>query len=179
LVVTSFAGGFGKTPEEVEAACRTAAAVGCDLLGGAMPYLNVNRADAVAVLREHGLRFGLENHPEKTPGELLAKLGDGDEDVLGVVPDTGWFGTQAYDAAAALEELAPRIMQVHLKDVSAVGKHDTCRFGQGIVPLRNCVLALRHASYQGPIGIEHEPEHHDPTEDVVASLGSLREWLEA
>jgi L-ribulose-5-phosphate 3-epimerase len=179
LSVPSFAGGFGKTREEFIAACRTAAAVECDLLAGAAPYLSQNRAEAVAVLRDHGVRFALENHPEKTPEEYLAKLGSGDEDVLGLVPDTGWFGTQGYDAAAALERLAPRVMHVHLKDVSQVGKHDTCRLGKGVVPVRNCVLALRHAGYLGAIGIEHEPEHSDPSEDIKVSLADLREWLQA
>jgi L-ribulose-5-phosphate 3-epimerase len=132
----------------------------------------------VALLREYGLHLALENHPEKNPVELLAKLGSGDDDLFGVAVDTGWFGTQGYDAAQAIHELGPRVFHVHLKDVRAAGAHQTCRFGQGIVPLEACVQALHTIGYTGTISVEHEPETFDPTEDCVASAALLRTWLQ-
>ena len=57
----------------------------------------------VGKLKEYGLKLGIENHPEKNPGELLAKIGDGGEGTIGAAVDTGWFGTHSYDAAKALE----------------------------------------------------------------------------
>ena len=48
---------------------------------------------ATALCREHGIRFNIENHPEKSAAEILAKIGGGN-DWLGVCIDTGWLGTQ-------------------------------------------------------------------------------------
>ena len=48
------------------------------------------------------LKFGYENHPEKSIQEMTDKVGAGDEDVIGFCVDTGWFGTYAVDAVAAL-----------------------------------------------------------------------------
>lgn len=109
-----------------------------------------DRTALVATLREFGLVFGYENHPEKSPAEILTKIGDTDMDVIGVTVDTGWFGTQNFDGVAALRQLAPRLKHIHLKDVTArraektgypmidMG-HETCRLGAGIVGIEACL----------------------------------------
>ena len=95
------------------------------------------------VLDAHGVRLGIENHPERTPAEVLAKIERGGG-VFGTTVDTGWWGTQGYDAAQAIEELGEHVLHVHLKDVLAVGEpHETCRWGEGVVPIEECVRALR------------------------------------
>ena len=66
---------------------------------------------------------------------------------------------------------------MHLKDVKEAGKHETCAFGAGVVPLERCVSALKRTGYAGPLSIEHEPETSDPTEDVRASKALLERWL--
>ncbi|HSJ53073.1 MAG TPA: sugar phosphate isomerase/epimerase [Anaerolineae bacterium] len=175
--VVSLAGWFGATPAEFEAACRLAAAVGTGLLGGSTAALDENRTEVVRALRRHGLRLGLENHPEKTPAEMLAKIGDGDDGLIGTTVDTGWYGTQGYDAARAIDALGPHILHVHLKDVLAPEAHDSCRYGRGVVSVRECVAVLKRAGYREAISVEHEPERYDPTEDVVANLAMLRDWL--
>ena len=55
-------------------------------------------------MREHGVRFGYENHPEKSPQEVLELIGDA-EDVLGAAVDTGWWATQGYDPVQAIRDL--------------------------------------------------------------------------
>jgi sugar phosphate isomerase/epimerase len=176
LAVPSLAGGFGSTREEFEATCRVAEALGGPVLGGSTSMLQKDRAFVLETLKASGLKLGIENHPEKTPQELRDKIGDG-EGVIGATVDTGWFGTQGYDAAKALEELADVLFYVHLKDVRAVGTHDTCRYGEGVVPIRECLRTLNRIGYEGAISVEHEPELFDPTEDVRASLVLLRAWM--
>lgn len=178
IVVTSLAGWFGSNREEFDATCRIADAFGGPVLGGSTSLLDKDRDYLLATLRATGLRLGVENHPEKTPAELRARLGEPD-DLIGVTVDTGWFGTQGYDAAAALRELADVLFHVHLKDVLTEGMpHETCRFGAGVVPLQSCVEALRDIRYAGAISIEHEPEMFDPTEDVAASRTLLLSWMD-
>jgi sugar phosphate isomerase/epimerase len=177
LRVSSLAGGFGSTLAEFTASCRLATALGAPILGGGTPLLASDRSGLVDLLVEHNLVLGYENHPEKTPAEVLDKIGGGVPGRIGVTVDTGWFGTQGYDAATAITELADTLVYVHLKDVLAVGAHETCRFGQGIVPIERCVKALLHIGYAGGISIEHEPEHSNPNDDVRASFVLLQSFL--
>jgi sugar phosphate isomerase/epimerase len=163
--------------EEFEATCKLAVAVGTDLLGGSTSVLDVDRARAVALLHQYDLRLGLENHPEKTPAAMLDKIGDGGDGRIGTALDTGWYGTQGYDAAQAILDLQDHLFHVHLKDVRQVGAHETCRYGEGIVPVEACVAMLKKIGYTGAISVEHEPELFDPSDDCRANLVLLRAWL--
>jgi sugar phosphate isomerase/epimerase len=176
LRVVSLAGWFGDTLAEFEASCAIAVALGRPLLGGSTGAWRADRAGVERALERHDLRLGFENHPEKTPDEVLALIGDAGERV-GATVDTGWFGTQGFDAARAIEELGDRVLHVHLKDVREAGAHRTCRYGEGIVPIEGCVRVLQRMGYRGGISIEHEPEDYDPTADVVANAEVLRGWL--
>ncbi len=177
LRVVSLAGSFGDTREAFTRSCALAKALDVTILGGGCELLATDRAWVVSALREHGLKLAIENHPEKTPADLLARMGVGDEDVIGAAVDTGWFGTQGYDAEQALRELRARLFHVHLKDVRKAGAHNTCRYGEGVVPINGCVHALKEFGYAGAISVEHEPETFDPTMDVRASYRMLKQWL--
>ena len=178
LQVVSLAGDFGAARAEFEAACRLAVALGATRLGGGSALLATDRDFVIATLKACGLQLGVENHPEKSAHDLLAKIGDGGDGALGAALDTGCFATQGYDAAQAVNDLAGRLVHVHLRDVLAPGSDVSCRFGQGCVPLKACVRNLRQIEYRGPISIEHNPEDFDPSEDCRASLALLHAWLD-
>jgi len=172
LAVATYATWLG--PANVERACELAIALGASVIGGGFS----GEAEALApVLARHGVRLGIENHPERTPAEVLAKIERGDG-AFGTTVDTGWWGTQGYDAARAIEELGEHVLHVHLKDVRALGEpHETCRWGDGIVPIEECVRALQRGGYEGAITVEHEPETFDPTDDCRAMRAELEGWL--
>lgn len=177
LRVASLAGSFGTTPAEFEATCKLAVAVNTTILGGNTPLLAADRSAVVAILQRYGVRLALENHPERTPEELLAKIGDGGDGTIGAAFDTGWFATQGYDAVRAAERLGSTIFAVHLKDVLAPGAHETCRYGLGIVPVREVVETLERLGFTGAYSVEHEPETYDPSADCRAMLELLQAWL--
>jgi len=177
MQVASLAGYFGGTRAELESACRVAVALGATVLGGSTSLLAADRSSTIAILKEHGVRLGLENHPEKSAAEMLAHIGDGGDGTLGTAVDTGWYATHGYDAARAVRELAPHVFHIHLKDIRAPGAHETCRYGQGCVDIRGCIAALQASGYRGFYSIEHEPELFDPSEDCRAMLPMLRNWL--
>lgn len=178
LRVASLAGWFGSTPDELEASCRIATAVGAPFLGGATKLVETDRPRLLAALEHHELRLAIENHPERTPAEIVAKVGADSAGLIGTTVDTGWWGTQGYDAATAIEELAPHVMHVHLKDVRHAGTpHETCAYGEGVVPLRECVDALRRIGYAGAISVEHEPDDHDPSDEIRRAREMLGGWL--
>jgi L-ribulose-5-phosphate 3-epimerase len=178
LKVLGLAGWMGSTPEQFENICKLAVEFGAKVLGGGTTMINKDRPFVVNTLKRYGLKLGLENHPEKNEGEVLEKIGDGGDGTIGACVDTGWFGTQGYDAAHALEALKDHLVHVHLKDVREVGKHETCRFGQGVVDIGACVETLKRIGYTGGLSIEHEPEKFDPIEDVRASFAMLKEWMQ-
>jgi sugar phosphate isomerase/epimerase len=161
-------------PSNVERACELATGLGTSLIGAGFS----GDADAIApVLHKYGVRLAVENHPERTPAEVLAKIERG-EGAFGATVDTGWWGTQGYDAAQAIEELGEHVLHVHLKDVKRLGEpHDTCRWGEGIVDVEACVRALARTGYAGALTIEHEPEDHDPSEEIRAMRDELAGWL--
>ena len=96
---------------------RWKAALDIPIIAGHIQLFAEDRAGAVSILREHGVAYAIENHPEKSAAEMWKRLGEGDEDLVGGALDTGWCVTQGWDALAAVTDLAPRIKVVHLKDV--------------------------------------------------------------
>src|SRR5207253_2471926 len=122
MAVYSYAGWMGSDAESFTSMCELATAFGAPVLGGGTSMLTKDRTFVLDTLKRYGLRLGIENHPEKTPEEMLVKIGDGGDGVLsqrriGTTVDTGWYGTQGYDAAEAIERLGPHVFHVHLKDV--------------------------------------------------------------
>jgi sugar phosphate isomerase/epimerase len=172
LRVSTYATWVG--PSNIERACELALALGTDVIGGGFS----GEPEALApVLAKYEVRLGVENHPERSPAEVLEKIERGG-DRFGATVDTGWWGSRGYDAARALEELAPHLLHVHLKDVVAPGEaHETCRWGLGVVPVEDCVRTLRRIGYDGAIAVEHEPETFDPSDDVRSMRAQLAGWL--
>jgi sugar phosphate isomerase/epimerase len=190
LTVPSLAGGFGDTPEAFARACAVARAVGARVLGGGAGAYVTHRAEVLALLRENDLRLALENHPEKTPEELLARIGPDTGGQVGAAVDTGWFATQGCPVPEALRALRAHLFHVHLKDVRAPGGaptgfpmadmgHATCALGDGVADIAGCVAVLREIGYKGPVGLEHEPEDRDPDPELVLGLARARAWFAA
>ena len=172
LTVTTYATWVG--PANIERACELTVALGASIIGAGFSGDPHALAPALAT---HGVRLGVENHPEKTPADVLAKIAAGGE-MFGATVDTGWWGTQGYDAARAIEELGEHVLHVHLKDVLALDEpHETCRWGEGIVPIEECVRVLQRMGYTGAVTVEHEPETFDPTDDVRVMREQLEGWL--
>ena len=173
--VVSLAGGIGTTIADVEAACRLANDLGVDLIAGVGEVVHTDRDEAAEVLGAHGVRFGLENHPERAPNEVLAAIGDAP--ALGAAVDTGWWATQGYDPVDAIGELSDRLVHVHLKDVESPGSHVSCMWGHGCARIADCVDALLRLGYSGLVSVEHEPYDRDPTVECAQMLTMIREQV--
>ncbi len=171
--IVSYAGGFGGTVEQFERACLLCASLNLGLLGGRTPLLFTERKEVVRLLKQHNVNLAFENHPEKTPKELIGKIGDGDQDCIGISLDTGWFASHGFDSAAAIRDLKKRIMHVHLKDVLEKGTHNCCAYGEGIVDIERCGNALKQFSYRHGISVEIEKEQGSPLADIRKSRDSL------
>jgi sugar phosphate isomerase/epimerase len=172
MTLSTYAAWIG--PANVERCCELATALGTDVLGSGFSGDPERIAPA---LERHGVRLAIENHPQKTPADVLEEIARGGP-LFAATVDTGWWATQGYDPARAIEEFGEHVLHVHLKDVLAMGEpHETCRWGEGIVPVRECVRALERISFAGAIAVEHEPETFDPSNDVRAMRAELESWL--
>ena len=183
LTITSYAGGFdAKTVDDVDRPFKFMKRLGAPLFAGGIRGMS-SPAELCTVVNDachrYNARWACENHPEKTIGELLARVDEGRHDRIGVALDTGWCGTQGMDVLDATKCLIDlgKLFIVHLKDVNAPGKHDTCTLGDGIVPCEKVVRYLVESNWQGNISIEHEPYDHDPTAEIETSLERVRQWL--
>ena len=173
--IVSLAGSIGATTDDLAAACRLANDLDVDLIAGPGGIVQTDRDAVAAVLDAHGVRFGLENHPERTPSEVLAAIGDAV--MLGAAVDTGWWATQGYDPVAAIHELSGRLFHVHLKDVEEPGTHVTCMHGDGCARIADCVQALLDIGYTGPVSVEHHAFDRDPTDECARMLAAIGEQL--
>lgn len=149
----------------------------CQWLG--IPHINgglrgQTPEEATALCREFGVRFNIENHPEKTAAEALTKVSGGN-DWLGLCVDTGWFGTQGANVPDQIRAAGKFVRHTHIKDVKAAGGHDTCLLGEGVVNVAGCLAALRQIGYAGWYSWEDEPEDRNPFDSAVRN----REWLTA
>jgi L-ribulose-5-phosphate 3-epimerase len=154
--------------------CELALAVGTNVIGAGFSGAAGELAPA---LRRNGVVLAIENHPERTPAEVLAKI-DASSGTMAATVDTGWWATQGYDPVRAIEELGPHVRHVHLKDVRHEGEpHVTCGWGEGVVDVEACVRVLQRAGYGGAYTVEHEPEDHDPSEAIRAMRAQLEGWL--
>lgn len=178
LTVVAYTGGLGR-PEmaraEAEKVYATAKAIGAPVLGVGLHPTNARLAYDLG--KEYGIKYAIENHPEKSPRELLARIGDYGE-VIGVTQDTGFWGMFGYDAVAATHELKDHLLHMHLKQVRQTpdGWH-SCAYDEGVVDIEGVVSALKEIGYRGAISVEHEPADEDPTPAVVHSADLLRNWL--
>jgi sugar phosphate isomerase/epimerase len=128
---------------------------------------------ATALCREMGVRFNVENHPQKTAQELLSVVGGGN-DWLGVCIDTGWLGTQGVSGPEVIRACGQRVRHTHIKDVKAAGGHETCLLGDGVARVADCIAALKEIGYSGWYSWEDEPEDRNPFDSAVRN----RRWIE-
>ncbi|WP_127491465.1 sugar phosphate isomerase/epimerase family protein [Paenibacillus glycanilyticus] len=177
LEVVSYTPSF-RTPhtgkEEIKKVYETAKAIGAPVLANGF---HASNAPVIYELgKQYGIKYGIENHPEKNAQEVLSQI-EGFAPWIGSTLDTGWFATQGYDPVKAVWELKDHLVHVHLKDVAAAGEHDSCELGQGIVPIADVISHLKAIHYQGALTIEHEPMDHDPSDEVMKSLIHVRQLL--
>ncbi len=165
LKPVAYAGRLGRETLEI---CRW---LGIPHVDGSIGDLNPD--EATTMCREAGIGFNIENHPEKSAEEILAKIGGGNE-WLGVCIDTGWLGTQGVSGPEVIRACGPLVRHTHIKDVAKAGAHETCLLGDGVADVAGCIEALREIGYVGWYSWEDEPEARNPMESAERN----RRWVE-
>jgi sugar phosphate isomerase/epimerase len=180
LTVVAYTAGLGRaelTRQQAERIYSVAQRLGTPLLGVGLHPDQARLAFELG--RAYGIRYAIENHPERTPEELLARLGDYGE-IIGLTQDTGFWGMFGVDAVAATHRLKDHLLHMHLKQMKQTPTGWECSaYDDGVVDIQGVVAALRADGYQGAISIEIETTEHDPQPLVSRSRDLLAGWLTA
>ena len=136
-------------------------------------YGGSNKETVIRLMRETGILFNYENHPE-TSIEAIRNQVECGAYGLAVAVDTGWLCTRGLEAPAAIRSLGRLIRHVHLKDVAKMGGHETVALGTGVVDTPAVLKELKAIGYQGVLSWEDEPENRNPFD--IAS--EMREYIQ-
>jgi len=174
MVCSACAGGIAdpsREPYAAEEAFQIAHLLKAPLIAGHLPASTVRQLGPLC--SHYAVRVGFENGGEKGGDEILSAI-QGGNSWVGAAIDTGNMAAQGGDPVQAIRELRKKVIHVHFKDVPAVGSHECCALGQGIVDVPGVIGALKAVGYDGWLSIEIETSDHDPTADIIASAELLR-----
>jgi inosose dehydratase len=164
-------------PAEVEQAFRYARAAKMRfIIGVPAPELLelVNRK-----VKDTDISLAIHNHgPDDilypTPASAYERIKDLDAR-LGLCIDVGHTARAGVDPAEAATQFAPRLLDVHIKDVSAPSKEgQTVEMGRGVIDIPKFVRALIRINYRGTVALEYEKDARDPLPGTAESVGYLR-----
>ena len=97
---------------------------------------------------------------------------------IGLCLDVGHTRRLGLDPADEFARLFDRIIDVHIKDVTAADKSgSTCEIGRGVVDIPKLLRAAQKQRYAGTFHFEHEKDAADPLPGIAESVGWVRGYL--
>jgi inosose dehydratase len=193
------------TPEEIEKVAAQVQAAGFDLYGCGVVYMKtqaeVDRAfeyariagmrmiigvpehDLIPLvenkIKEYGISVAIHNHGPgdkvyPTPQSAYDRIHELDER-FGLCVDVGHTMRAGIDPAGAIWQLADRVLDVHIKDVtSADAQGSTIEIGRGLIDIPAVIRTLRNIKFAGAVSFEFEKDGKDPLAGVAESVGYVR-----
>ncbi len=193
------------TPEEIDKVAARVQAAGLDLYGGGVIYMKtpaeveqafgyartagmrmiigVPEHDLIPLvekkIKEYGISVAIHNHGPgdkvyPTPQSAYDFIHELDER-FGLCVDVGHTMRSGIDPAGAIWQLADRILDVHIKDVtSADAQGSTIEIGRGVIDIPAVIRTLRKIKFTGAVSFEFEKDGQDPLAGVAESVGYVR-----
>jgi inosose dehydratase len=130
-------------------------------------------------VREFDLQVAIHNHGPgdklyPTPQSIYEKVRDLDKRI-GICIDIGHTVRIGADPVDSTKKYAERILDVHIKDVSAASaKGQTVEVGRGVIDIPAFLRALIEINYRGIVSFEHEKDENDPLAGLAESVGYVR-----
>ncbi|MGD2245212.1 MAG: sugar phosphate isomerase/epimerase [Candidatus Aminicenantes bacterium] len=210
IALKSFHLPLESTEEEIKAVARKVKDAGLELYGCGVVYMEneeeVNRAfnyaqtagmKVIIGVPEHGL-LGLVNDKVKefdiqvaihnhgptdkrypTPESAYERIKELDHRI-GLCIDIGHTQRCGVDPPGSAWKFADRLLDVHIKDVSAAaGEGTTVEIGRGVIDIPRFVRTLLNLNYKGNASFEFEKDADDPLPGVAESVGYVRGVLAA
>jgi sugar phosphate isomerase/epimerase len=167
---------------EVDRAFAYAAAAGLGIMVGVPEHALLGRAEQR--VGETGIRLAIHNHGPgdlryPTPASVLERVSRLDPRI-GVCLDVGHCERSGIDPAQAAAACGPRLLDVHMKDVSAAtAEGATVECGRGVIDLPRLLATLARIGFRGTAAFEYEKDGGDPLAGLAESVGYVRGVLAA
>jgi inosose dehydratase len=168
---------YMQNEEEVERAFHYAKTAGMKVIIGApnpdllgLVNKRVNIYDIKLAIHNHGPDD--EHYP--TPESAYARIKDLDPRI-GLCIDIGHTQRAGVDPSVSAEKFADRLLDVHIKDVTAAAKEgQTIEIGRGVIDIPKFLKTLLKLNYEGSVSFEFEKDPDDPLPGVAESVGYVR-----
>ena len=171
---------YMKTKEEVDRAFRYAQAGGMEVIIGVpnhelLEYTNKK-------VQEYNIKLAIHNHGPgdklyPTPQSAYEKIKDLDPR-MGLCLDIGHTQRSGIDPSEAAEKVADRILDIHLKDVTAASAEGgPVEIGRGVIDIPRFLRTIIELDYRGIASFEYEKDPKDPLPGVAESLGYIKGLL--
>jgi len=170
------------TEAEVEQAFAYARAGGMEVIIGVPGHELLGRAERK--IRETGIELAVHNHGPgdllyPTPASILDRIKNLDPRI-GVCLDIGHCQRSGIDPSEAAVACGARLLDVHLKDVTAPTKDGgPVEAGRGVIDLPRFLRTLAAMDYRGTAAFEYEKDGLDPLPGLAESVGYVRGVLAA
>jgi sugar phosphate isomerase/epimerase len=173
---------YMKTEAEVERAFAYAKAAGLKMMVGAPDQSVLGTAESA--VKATDIALAIHNHgptDDRFPSpesayRLISKM----DKRMGLCIDVGHTQRLGLDPAGEVERFFDRLLDIHIKDVSAAdAKGTTVEIGRGVIDIPKLLRTLIRLKYTRTLHIEHEKDENDPLPGVAESAGYLRGVLDA
>jgi sugar phosphate isomerase/epimerase len=193
------------SPEQIKEVVAKVKEAGLDLYGGGVIYMRneaeVNQAFEYAKaagmrviigvagpellplvdkkVKEYDIKVAIHNHgpTDKVypiPETAYEKIKDLDKRI-GLCDDIGHTARAGVDSATSLERFADRLLDIHIKDVTATNpKGGTTQVGRGVINIPQVIRTLVKINYTGMVSFEYEDQPDDPLPGLAESVGYVR-----
>ena len=171
---------YMKTEDEVRKAFAYAKLAGISMMVGVpdAPLMGL----AEEQVKETGVAMAVHNHGPAdarfpSPEDAYRAIEKRDRR-MGLCLDVGHTRRLGLDPAVEAERFADRLLDVHIKDVSAAdAKGTTVEIGRGVIDIPKLLKTLAKVGYSKTIHFEHEKDAKDPFPGVAESVGYVRGLL--
>jgi inosose dehydratase len=135
-------------------------------------------------VRQYDIQVAIHNHGPgdktwPTPQSIYEKV-CGLDKRIGLCMDIGHTLRIGVDPVVSAEKFADRLLDVHMKDVSAASPAGQCvEAGRGVIDIPGFLRALVRINYRGVVSFEYEKDENDPLAGLAESVGYVRGVLAA
>jgi sugar phosphate isomerase/epimerase len=125
------------------------------------------------------IRLAIHNHgPEDTkfpsPYDVM-KAAEKFDRRVGLCVDVGHSARAGAEPVKAIRDLAERVYDIHLKDLSRIERRSmVCEVGRGVLDIKGIFQALLDIKFTGHAGFEYEKDGKDPLPGLAESVGYCR-----
>lgn len=174
-----YAGGviYMKNEQEVQQAFDYAKAAGMQIIVGVPNHELLGLVHQK--VQEYDIRMAIHNHGPTdklypTPESIVEKIKELDPRI-GLCLDIGHTQRSAVDPAAAAEQFFDRLLDVHIKDVTASSAEGgAIEVGRGVIDIPKFLRTLIKLGYAGTVSLEYEKDEKDPLPGAAESIGYIR-----